>query len=228
MAFFTHYTDPQKKKLQIFEIIVVIVSLAVLLVMLPRSIRDYRQFKAAVQFHEMGHERLHANDSEGAMRCFETAVRTYPLESSYMEIASIHHFNGKHDREIDVYRDALKVIKNSVALRYALAEAYYLKNDYDPAITELQIVLEIDPSNPQAKGLLDRCRKYKAHPEQRGSHQQAEGLSAESSKLIESLHGHEHHHDTADWHKTQPTAPPTPAQNAENRSDSAPTAPEHH
>ncbi|MGM9991417.1 MAG: tetratricopeptide repeat protein [Candidatus Bruticola sp.] len=208
MAFFTHYTDPKKKTLQLIEIITAILSIAVLLFLLPRSLNDYRNFKTATQFHEMGHERLHANDSEGAMRCFETAVRTYPLESSYMEIASIHHFNGQHDKEIDVYRDALKIIKNSVALRYALAEAYYLKDNYDQAIIELQIVLELDPSNAQAKGLMERCRKYKAHPEQKGHHNQAENDSADHLELLKSVEGRHHSHENhTDLTHASPEAP---------------------
>lgn len=170
MAFLTYYTDPKKKKLQIFEIVAVVVLLVVSAILLPPAIQEHKNFKTAVAFHNMGHEHMHNNNNEAALECFQTAIKTYPLESSFLEIASIHHFNGDHDKEIEVYREGLKAIKNSIELRYSLAVEYYLQEKYDEAITELQIALEIDPNNSEVNNLLKHCQTYKAHPEKRGQH----------------------------------------------------------
>lgn len=170
MAFLTYYTDPKKKKLQNFEVVAVVVLLVVSAILLPPAIQEHKNFKTAVAFHNMGHEHMHNNNNEAALECFQTAIKTYPLESSFLEIASIHHFNGNHDKEIEVYREGLKAIKNSIELRYSLAMEYYLQEKYDEAITELQIALEIDPNNSEVNNLLKHCQMYKANPEKRGQH----------------------------------------------------------
>lgn len=170
MAFLTYYTDPKKKKLQIIEISVVVVLLVIGAILLPPAIKEHNDFKTAVAFHNMGHEHLHNNNDQAALECFQTAIKTYPLESSFLEIASIHHFNDDHAKEIDVYREGLKAIKDSTELRYSLAIEYYLQEKYDEAITELEIALTINPNDSEAQNLLKHCQKYKAHPEQRGKH----------------------------------------------------------
>lgn len=170
MAFLTYYTDPKKKKLQIFEIVAVIILLVVSVILLPPVIQEHKNFKTAAAFHNMGHEHLHSNNNAAALECFQTAIKTYPMEESFLEIASIHHFNGNHAKEIEVYREGLKAIKDSVKLRCAIAAEYYLQEKYDEAITELEIALEIDPNDSEAQNLLKHCQKYKAHPEQRGEH----------------------------------------------------------
>ena len=170
MAFLTYYTDPKKKKLQIIEIAAVVILLVAIAILLPPVIKEHKDFQTAVAFHNMGHEHLHNNNNQAALECFQTAIKTYPLESSFLEIASIHHFDGDHAKEIDVYREGLTAIKDSIKLRYSLAVEYYLQEKYDEAIAELEIAREIDPTNSEVQELLKHCQKYKAHPEQRGKH----------------------------------------------------------
>ncbi len=186
MSFLTHYTDPKKKKLQIIEIALVVVLLVISAILLPPAIKEHNDFETAVAFHNMGHEHIHNNDDKAALECFQTAIKIYPLENSFLEIASIHHFSGNHDKEIEVYREGLKAIKDSIKLRYHLALEYYLQEKYDEAITELEIALKIDPDSSEAKSLLERCQKYKAHPEQRGEHK------ISSQELDERYHLHDH------------------------------------
>jgi len=170
LAFLTYYTDPKKKKLQIIEIVAVVILLIVGIIFIPPIIKEHQQFQTAVAFHNMGHEHLHSNNDEAALECFQAAIRTYPMEESFLEIASIHHFKGNHEKEIEVYRDGLKSLKDSSKLRCALATEYYLQEKYDEAITESEIALKIDPYNSEAKNILEHCQKYKAHPEKRGKH----------------------------------------------------------
>ena len=187
MAFLTYYTDPKKKKLQIIEIAAVVILLVAIAILLPPVIKEHKDFQTAVAFHNMGHEHLHNNNNQAALECFQTAIKTYPLESSFLEIASIHHFDGDHAKEIDVYREGLKAIKDSIKLRYSLAVEYYLQEKYDEAIAELEIAREIDPTNSEVQGLLEHCQKYKAHPEQRGKHNNS---SQEFNKHY-NLHDHD-------------------------------------
>lgn len=194
LAFSTHYTDPKKKKLQIIEIVAVIALIVIIAIILPPIIEEHKNFKTAVAFHEMGHEHLHNDDNDAALECFQAAIKTYPMESSFMEIASIHHFKGNHEKEIEVYRDGLKAIKDSVKLRYSLAAEYYLQEKYDEAITELDIALKIDPDNYEAKNLLKHCQTYKKHPEKRGRHQ----LSHE--ELNKRFNNHDHDAQEAHSH----------------------------
>lgn len=181
MAFLTYYTDPKKKKLQIIEIVAAIAFIIVAAFLLPPVWQQHKAYTTAASFHNMGHEHLHNNNDDAALECFQAAVKTYPMESSFLEIASIHHFKGNHEKEIEVYRDGLKALKDSSKLRYALAAEYYLNEKYDEAITELKIALEIDPDDVEAKGLLEHCQKYKAHPEKRGRHNK---LNQEEIKKI--------------------------------------------
>ena len=187
LTFLTYYTDPKKRKLQIIEIAIATVLIIGSVILLPQAIEEHNKFQTAAAFHNMGHEHLHNNDDKAALGCFQAAVKTYPMENSFLEIASIHHFSGNHDKEIEVYREGLKAIKDSTKLRYSLAAEYYLQEKYDEAITELQIALKIDPDNSEAKGLLEHCQKYKAHPEQRGKHNNS---SQEFNKHY-NLHDHD-------------------------------------
>ena len=189
MAFSAYYTDPKKKKLQIVEIVAIVALIVIIAIIVPPILEEHRNFKTAVAFHEMGHEHLHNDDNDAALECFQAAVRTYPMESSFLEIASIHHFKGDHEKEIEVYRDGLKAIKDSTKLRYSLAAEYYLQEKYDEAIAELEIALNIDPNDADAQNLLKHCQMYKEHPEKRGRHQ----LSHEDLNKRFNNHDHDDH-----------------------------------
>lgn len=187
MTFLTYYTDPKKKKLQIIEIVAIVILFIVGIIFIPPVVKEHQQFQTAVAFHNMGHDHLHNNNDDAALECFQAATRTYPMEESFLEIASIHHFKGNHEKEIEVYREGLKAIKDSVKLRCAIAAEYYLQEKYDEAITELEIALKIDPYNSETKNLLEHCQKYKAHPGKRGQHK----LSQEELNKRYNLHDHD-------------------------------------
>ena len=127
MAFLTHYTDPKKKVLPIVEIVCAIIAIVAAVFLIPPARERHKIYQQAVALHEQGHERIHANDLEGARECFEAALRLdSKLEDSYMELASLHYFEQEFEKERAMYHRGLKELPESTNLRFHLAESLFL------------------------------------------------------------------------------------------------------
>ena len=168
MAFLTHYTDPKKKVLQIVEIVCAIIAIVAAVFLIPPAIERHKIYQQAVALHEQGHERIHANDLEGARECFEAALRLdSKLEESYMELASLHYFEQEFEKERAMYHRGLKELPESTNLRFHSAESLFLSGAFQEAQAEAQRVVDIDPDYGPAVALIERCKEMIKHPEKR-------------------------------------------------------------
>ena len=225
MAFIPYYKDPSKKTLQIIEIVAAIIFIAVVAVLLPPKIKEYKDIKTAIEFCEQGHNYLHQNNDTGAAECFKTAIRIYPqIPSAYLELGSIYYFNADLAAEEAIYREGLKNLPNNADLHQRLIEHLYLSGRYDEAVKEAENTLKLYPKHEIISNIKEHAEDAKANPDSARAHN-----IEQHKKMIEMLKkqnvgGHQHNSDEhADDAGAQSSAVPAqPGTEAQPAAEEAP------
>ena len=172
MGIIAVYKDPQKKKLQIFEIIAAIVLIAVTFMFAPKAIQDINNFNDALEYHNMGHPFLHSGDEASALQSFNKALECYPeLYETREEIASVYQCRNDFAKAEATYHEAIKVMPGESRLHFSLSELYMLEKKFDEALKEAKIAAVTEPHNLLYKKHLERCEKAVSEgvPERIGS-----------------------------------------------------------
>ncbi|MBQ7502238.1 hypothetical protein IJT93_05910 [bacterium] len=194
MPFLAYYKDPKKKKLQIIEAVLAVVGIAVMLWLLPPALEKRQRIADAVELCEFGHQMIEAGSIDAAKQSFAKAMELDPeLLTPYLELGAFAYFEGEYDKEIEIYRQAIKNIPDTYHLHYILAESLFFSKDFDGAIEEIDKALILEPDNAIAKNFRARCVKYKQHPEQMfDPRKRNKERRDELLKNAEQEHHHEH------------------------------------
>ena len=125
--------------------------------------------------------KIEEGDMEGADTMLEKAFeiqRTLPPENPHR--AKVHYFyalvqeaHGNYDTAIEHLQRAATQFPRDTRVRNRLGQMYFLKRDYETALTEFQQTLTVDPEDLDAHYNMMRCYRVLKNP----------SLAAKSQKL---------------------------------------------
>ena len=125
--------------------------------------------------------RIEEGDMQGAEMMLEKAFeiqRTLPPENPHR--AKVHYFyaltqeaNGNYDTAIEHLQQAAAQFPRDTRVRNRLGRMYFLKREYETALTEFQQTLTVDPEDLDAHYNMMRCYRALKNP----------SLAAKSQKL---------------------------------------------
>ena len=188
------YTDPKKKKLQRIEIILMALLLPPGLFFGARSMAEWQSFKKAEVSYHQGAELLHAGQyKEGASK-LEEAVEQYPkFYAAWEELAVSYHMKGEHQKEVDAYVRAIKVLPQSGNLHRELATAYHEIGEHEKELEAAELALAMENTDPLfTQRVAERARKEASGELSTEvlSHPHAESIEAVQRSLDHSGHSH--------------------------------------
>ena len=111
----------------------------------------------------MGLSAYNANDYTGAANYFREVVKTVPLNEVYNNLGAAEEQTGLSSAVLDL-RKAVEGDPNDMIYRFNLGEALLRTNSFDEAVSMLQMVVDRDGDDTQARTLLDRARRRESSP----------------------------------------------------------------
>lgn len=213
------YKDPQKRKLQIIEIICLVIFVLLLAWRIPPVIEDYQKLQEAVAIHQAADALLHAGREAEALTGFENAVKAYPgLVAAHEEIAAIHYLSGRLEKTFEAYERGLASVPEDSEIRLLYSETLCVERQYQKALTVAKEAQQLGGEEPRTTMLIKRCERLIAHPELAPDKKHAENLRElmRHSKSSEQAHEHGEHGQAAEpahepqQQSLQAAASPTP------------------
>lgn len=120
------YKDPKKKKLQMLEIIAMILLLPPGLYYAYGAYTDWKVFKEAEAIYKEASDLLHAGRYDEGIPKAEEALAIYPTYyGPWEDLATAHHMMGNHELEVATYVRAIAVLPESGSLHRGLATSYH-------------------------------------------------------------------------------------------------------
>lgn len=160
------YTEPEKKKLQKIEYIVLAVALILgLIVGIPKYI-EYQNLTKAIALMEQAHELSHQGKLDEEKECLDKALGYDPqILDAYKELAVIAYLKGDRDEEVRILQEGVKNMPNNVDIHFELAQTLFLRGDFAEAVEVLDNAIKLDPNDDFVKKLKERAEFYKANPD---------------------------------------------------------------
>lgn len=160
LSFILVYKDPAKKRLQHIQIALLVLMVPVMLYLGLPAYAEYQAFSLAEAHYLKGHELLHQEKTAEAKVELEKALELYPgLYAAWEELATIHHFDGDHEKELAVYAEALRNMPDDGRLHREVAAAYHEVGRHDEELVSIQRAVELLPEDPLAQKLHERAKQ---------------------------------------------------------------------
>jgi tetratricopeptide (TPR) repeat protein len=110
-----------------------------------------QQFARGVALQQKG-------DLEGARQAYEAALKQSPQRVDVLSnLGLVYSRLGNQDRAIKCFHEALRIDSKQNIVRFNLAVAYMREGKFEPAQTELAMVVKTQPDNLVVHNLLGLC-----------------------------------------------------------------------
>jgi tetratricopeptide (TPR) repeat protein len=205
VAFKLAYTDPKKKTLQKIEIILMVIILPIGLFYGAKTYKQWSDFKTAEAFAVEAAELTHVGRYDEGIPKLKQALEAYPpYYAVWEELGLSYHMLGDHQKEMESYLAATKVLPEHGNLFRELATAYHELGMHDKELEAAKKAVALPNTDPLfTRRVLERATK--------------EASGETSTEVIERQHSHGHGmtppsgQDTDDGDKNNPTSVGTPS-----------------
>lgn len=158
MSFILVYRDPAKKRLQTIQVVLLALMVPLVMFLGIPAYQEYNTFRLAEAHYLKGHEFLHQERNAEARVELEKAVELYPgLYAAWEELATLHHFDGDHEKELTIYAEALRHLPQDGRLHREVAQAYHESDRHVEELQASQRAIELMPDDPLARKLHERA-----------------------------------------------------------------------
>lgn len=210
MKFLTVYRDPKKKRLQQFEVLLLLLCLPVVAIWGSRSLSAWSNFRQAETLFQAGDAHLHKGELSEATTLFEQCVELYPdFYGAWEGLGASYHLLGQHDEELSTYQRAVEAIPTRGELYRELATAHHEAGDHKKEHEFLLVAQQmLGTEEVFTRQLLDRAERelagtYPAEPDgldplehlqQMAQPTPQDGQSHDHSGHDHDHEGHDHSH----------------------------------
>lgn len=158
------YKDPKKKKLQMVELLLVILLLPFAVHWGGQAMQQWNDYQQAKIHFDKGHEYLHQESLGKARAELEKAVELYPeFYAAWEGLAVTYHFQGDHQGELKTYQAAAEALPGESRIQRELAQAYHEVGQHDKELEVIQIARDLDSTDdPLTARIHDRATRERA------------------------------------------------------------------
>lgn len=143
------YKDPKKRKLQIVEIILMILLLPPGLYWAYQSYVSWNNFLKAEAIYTEASEMLHRGDLKEGIAKMDQALLIYPqFYAPWEELAVTHHLMNNHELERDTYERGTLALPQNGDLRRELASVYHELGEHGKELESAQLASSLENRDP--------------------------------------------------------------------------------
>lgn len=161
MALKLVYTDPKKKKLQQFEVLLLAILLPLGLFYGGKTFDEWQRFKKAEALYQEASALCHAGNYEQGIPKLQAALEAYPpYYAVWEELGVSYHMRGEHDKELETYKAATEALPENGSLRRELATAYHELGKHEKELEAAKLAVTLPNSDELfTSHILDRAQK---------------------------------------------------------------------
>lgn len=126
-----------------------------------KTYEQWRAFKTAEIFHTEAAELVHSGRYDEGIPKLQAALKAYPAYyAAWEELGVSYHMLGDHQKEMETYLEATKVLPESGSLFRELATAYHELGMHDKELEAAEIAVTLESSDPLfTRRVAERARK---------------------------------------------------------------------
>lgn len=159
MAFILAYKDPEKQRLQRFQLAVMVLLLPLGLFGGSKAYGEYVSFQKADQEYTTGEQLMDANKWTEAAGHLRTAVDTYPYHYAAWDALSTCHFmTGDKAKSMAILEEGLGHLPQEGRLHRELGQALHDKGDHAQELASLEKAIVLLPDDPFVVHLHRRAK----------------------------------------------------------------------
>jgi len=159
MAFILAYKNPEKQRLQRFQIAAMILLLPLGLFGGSKAYGEYASYQAADKEYIAGEQLMDANKWTEAAGHLRTAVDRYPYHYAAWDALSTCHFmSGDKTKSREILEEGLSHLPQEGRLHRELGQAYHDNGAHDKELASLEQALVLLPDDPFVVHLHKRAK----------------------------------------------------------------------
>lgn len=159
MAFLFVYKNPEKQRLQRFQIAMMILLLPLGLFGAWRAYGEYQAFQQADKAYLAAEELMDGNKWTEASASLRQAVEKYPYHyAAWDALSTCHYMKGEKEKARDVLVEALQHLPQEGRLHRELGQAQHNLGAHDQELAEMEKAIVLLPDDPFVVHLNKRAR----------------------------------------------------------------------